>query len=94
MVDTTLTRNTISEIKRSLCKDRQFLCNQCDYAASRKHDLVRHSQSVHKGMTYECGQCEYKTSHKGSLITHQTSVHEMRKYQCRECYSEVTIRKI
>ena len=63
----------------------KFPCNQCDFKASKKGNLMTHLKSRHKGLKYPCDQCDYKATDKGNLSRHLKSKHEGVKYPCDQC---------
>ena len=54
----------------------RFDCDQCDYKATRKNNLLTHLKSKHEGIKYPCDQCDYKGTGKGNLSRHLKSIHE------------------
>ena len=63
----------------------QFPCAQCDYKATRRHTLLEHIESKHKGVKFSCKQCDFKASWKPSLLRHIKSFHEGVKFPCDQC---------
>ncbi|KAJ1983513.1 hypothetical protein H4R34_001238 [Dimargaris verticillata] len=50
---------------------RKFKCDQCDRAFSRRHDLMRHTASIHKGeKQFVCPQCNKPYSRNDALNRH------------------------
>ena len=43
----------------SVHENIKYLCNQCEYKATRKGHLKTHEMSVHENIKYPCDQCEY-----------------------------------
>ena len=66
-------------------KGAKFDCDQCNYEATKKCNLVRHVKSRHEGVKFPCGQCDYKATQKGSLLEHVKSIHEGVKFPCDQC---------
>ena len=66
------------------------LCDICMKQYKSKRNLLKHIQSVHKGIKYPCNQCEYKATQQGNLKTHIESVHEKVKYPCHQCEYKAT----
>ena len=58
-------------------KGVKFPCDQCDYRATKKCNLLTHINSIHRGFQLLCGQCDYKATQKGHLLTHVKSTHKM-----------------
>ena len=54
----------------------KFPCDQCDYKATQKGDLLKHIKSLHEGVKIPCGQCDYKATEKGHLLRHVKSKHK------------------
>ena len=52
-----------------------YSCEDCDFKASRRSDLVWHKKSKHEGVVYECSNCELKTSRLDNLRWHQKLKH-------------------
>ena len=69
--------------KLDLAKHHQ--CNQCDYKATLKGDLLKHIQSKHEGVKFPCDQCDFKAKGKGQLLRHIKSKHEGVKFPCDQC---------
>ena len=53
--------------KMSVNEGVKYLCNLCDYKASRQGHLKTHKSSVHMGVKYSCNQCDYRASQQGHL---------------------------
>ena len=62
-----------------------YPCDQCDYKATVKNDLLRHIKSRHEGVKYPCNQCDYKATQNTYLLTHIKSKHKGVKYPCDQC---------
>ena len=60
--------------KKSVQEGDQYSCNECEYKATVKTHLTRHTQSTHQEQ-YPCEQCEYQTKRKDTLHTHQLKYH-------------------
>ena len=70
-----------------------YPCDQCDYKATVKNDLLRHIKSRHEGVKYPCNQCDYNTTQKTYyLLTHMKSKHKGVKYPCDQCDYKATQR--
>ena len=54
----------------------KFPCEQCDYKATFKGNLLTHIKSTHEGVKFPCEHCDYKATEKGSLSKHIKSIHE------------------
>ena len=65
-------------------------CDQCDYIATQKSNLLRHKESKHEGVKFPCDQCDYKATEKGSLLKHIKSIHEGVKIHCEQCDYKAT----
>ena len=65
--------------------DEKYLCDQCEYAATKASQLKRHKESKHEGIRYPCDQCEYAATRVSSLKQHKESKHEGFRYQCDQC---------
>ena len=53
-----------------------FPCEHCDYKATQKSDLLKHTKSIHDGVKFSCDQCDFKASRKSNLMTHIRATHE------------------
>ncbi len=64
-----------------------FLCEHCDFRATRKDVLERHKEAKHlKTHTYYCDQCQFKTHIKPVLNTHIRLVHDkVKPFKCDRC---------
>ena len=52
-----------------------FPCDQCDYKATEKRSLSRHTKSIHEGVKFPCDQCDFKSTQRGDLLRHIKSRH-------------------
>ena len=59
----------------------------CDYKATQRGDLMKHTNSIHKGVSFSCDQCNYKTAQNSNLFRHIESKHEGLKFKfpCDQC---------
>ena len=57
-------------------EDVKYVCNQCDYQATRQKNLTTHIQSKHEGVKYACNQCDYQATRQDNLRVHIQSKHE------------------
>ena len=76
------------EYKCEICHplfDIRYLCDWCDYTATRKDHLKLHKDSIHEGVRYSCDTCDYKATTKDNLKKHKDSIHEDVKYSCDHC---------
>ena len=67
------TRHNSSHLKyhiRSKHEGIRYPCDQCDYKATDKGNLMKHIKSIHEGIRYPCGQCTHKAISKGYLKMH------------------------
>ena len=72
--------------KRAIHEGVKFSCLECEYQATQKGDLTRHTQSVHeRNQKYQCFFCDYQSARKDQLTNHQKSVHEGIRYECENC---------
>ena len=49
----------------------QYSCPNCDFQSTRKDNLKKHQESVHKEAKYFCDQCNYQAAQKYSLKIHK-----------------------
>ena len=57
----------------------KYPCDQCDFKATQKSNLLTHLKSKHEGVKYPCDQCDYKATTKGSFLIHFKSKHQVNK---------------
>ena len=83
---------------------RPYQCQQCDYKATHKHNILHHVQKKHEGIDsgsfysfirgdkkpYQCLQCDYKATHKHNLLIHVQNKHDGIKYPCQHCDYKAT----
>ena len=60
---------------RSIHKGVKLSCDQCDYKATQKGNLLKHIKAIHEGIKFSCDQCSYMATRKGSLFRHIKSIH-------------------
>ena len=63
---------------------KDFICDLCDYSATRKQGLGQHRKAVHLDLQFECQECYFKTSREYRLSEHQLIEHEGERYSCDE----------
>ena len=68
----------------------KYPCQQCEYQATQKVNLVQHRRSVHDRIKYPC---EYQATSKGHLDKHRRAVHVGIKYPCWQCQHEATSKR-
>ena len=61
-------------------KDPRNFCDQCDFKATYKSNLLTHIKSIHEGVKYPCDQCDYKATWRSHLLRHLKSKHKAVKY--------------
>ena len=59
-----------------MCKGVKYSCDQWDYQATQKSNLIRHRQSKHDGVKYSCNQCDFEATQKRDLLDHTYLRHE------------------
>jgi len=92
---TTTTVNHFNSHVSRHTKEKQMMCDQCEYRTSVTTDLKRHIRSAHSNQPpkYVCDQCEYKSSDSGNFYAHKKSIHGSEVHQCEFCeYSTRSIR--
>ena len=74
---------------------KRFVCDFCDYKATRPDRLKRHVRVSHEGLEYKCSDCSYKTPIRKYLEQHQLTNHTMGKLFCEFCdYETIFIKKL
>ncbi len=47
-------------------------CENCDYAAPTRPDLIRHQNEAHLGIVYlSCSECDFETKNEAELDRHK-----------------------
>jgi len=62
-----------------------YKCQECDKTYSRKYELKKHAESVHRLIKYKCDVCDEYFAWKRSLNRHLESVHKQNIYKCDVC---------
>ena len=75
----------VARCKRRKLEGKQYLCNECNYAATRAAHLRQHKESKHEGIRYPCSECDYVATRAECLKRHKKSKHEGISYPCSEC---------
>jgi KRAB domain-containing zinc finger protein len=61
----------------------KFDCLECDFKATTKGSLIKHVDTVHRGIRkFKCNECERSFSHYGNLARHIQSVHNKIRFVC------------
>ena len=72
-------------------KQKDFCCEECGHAFSKKLALKAHLAKVHSiGTTYDCQECGKKFGKKTTLNLHVETVHRGIKHQCHSCVKSFT----
>ena len=76
--------------KTETCRPKQenkFMCSECQKAFFTRSHLLKHINSVHRGLKpYKCNSCEQSFFHSSGLKTHIKNVHEGRRdHNCNAC---------
>merc|ERR1711874_883474 len=72
---------------------RSFSCDLCDFKASKRSGLKRHTEATHEGLRpYECKLCDLKTTQNSTLRAHVRAIHENNRetYPCIQCDYKAT----
>ena len=69
----------------SLLHEKMFLCDQCNYSATRKGNLKIHIQHDHEGIVFPCTKCTFSAERLSSLKWHTRTLHEDNKFHCDQC---------
>ena len=65
-------------------------CDQCDYKAKYKADVVNHFKSKHEGLKFPSDQCDFQAGTRQFLSEHFKSIHEDIKFPCDQCNYSVS----
>ena len=57
----------------SVQEGMKYPCDHCEYKATEKGDLKKHTMPVHKGIKYQCDHCEFKATTQGNFKRHVSS---------------------
>lgn len=68
----------------------KYLCDKCDYAASRKEDLRRHIKGKYENVSYPCPKCDYTETLAHNLKRHTERKHDELRHQYNEWCCVVT----
>ena len=63
----------------------RFVCDICEYKATRQTQLTLHIESKHEGIRYGCNICPFKTITNNFLNVHKQFVHEGKRFECNYC---------
>ena len=63
-------------------KKNKNQCLFCDAIFSRKQNLERHEDSIHRNIKFDCQVCGKQYKEKGKLTIHINNVHKGIKYKC------------
>jgi len=67
-------------------KSKEFLCEECDFKATSRRDVLKHYKSNHsKKPQYKCDMCDFIAVGKDQLRPHIKNTHGGRKYKCETC---------
>jgi len=67
---------------------KRFKCKECDYAAAQKVTVIKHMQSIHKGIILPCDSCSKVYKWQGDLTRHKQRAHAGIKFKCSICNKE------
>ena len=65
-----------------------FPCDQCDYVASKKVNLVQHTKRLHSGLAFTCSHCHEEFGNEIKLNRHILKEHDVDRFQCQHCEFE------
>ena len=77
---------------KALHKGIKYPCDQCDFKATQKSNLLTHIKSIHECVKYPCEQCEHKAASKHNLLTHIISKHDQVRFPCDQCDYNATFK--
>ena len=81
---TFLLNNNINSFETQI-EEKQFKCNECEYACNQSEKLKIHMR-IHSGdRPYKCNECEYTCNQSGDLKKHMRIHSGDRPYKCNEC---------
>lgn len=66
-------------------KMKPYMCNFCDYTASKKSTVDLHMRQHTGEKPFKCDICDYKTSDHNSLRRHKMTHSGDKKYKCPYC---------
>ena len=69
-------RASIRKQKLSVHEGVKFICDQCEYEATRRSHVTEHKKAQPDGLTFDCDQCDNKSSWRRMLFGHVQSLHE------------------
>ena len=69
-------RASITKQKLSVHEVVMFICDQCEYEATRRSHISEHKKAQPDGVTFDGDQGDYKSSWRRMLVGHVKSVHE------------------
>ena len=78
--------------KKTVHKDKLFICIICGQGLSDRHTLYKHNASQHDKKKakseFHCDECKFKTGDKQYLLTHKKTKHanESTRYECK-CFT-------
>ena len=83
-------KNNINSMKNSTAPlvnrpTTSYVCEECDYEATQKHNLRIHMRRHNSEKLFKCDQCNYKGNRRILLRTHARSVHNDLWYKCEYC---------
>ena len=66
-----------------------LFCDQCDYKALKKNDLISHKYKIHNlprpVVNYTCSKCDFRAEGIKALNKHVNEQHETTELRCNQC---------
>eukprot|EP00088_Acartia_fossae_P028088 TRINITY_DN2886_c0_g1_i6.p1 TRINITY_DN2886_c0_g1~~TRINITY_DN2886_c0_g1_i6.p1 ORF type:complete len:526 (-),score=50.81 TRINITY_DN2886_c0_g1_i6:61-1638(-) len=67
------------------CRDKNYQCDQCEFAHHDKKALLTHIEVKHGNTTFKCDICHFETKSRFYLSNHKRRVHKEKKFKCSKC---------
>ena len=82
---------TVTNIQQNMGgKERLYVCQHCNYKATKRNNLLKHVSAIHDGVKYPCTICNYKATQKWHLVRHASAIHDGIKFPCTDCDYKAT----